>query len=347
MNFSFKKDHIKWVAAFVAAFAFGGATGWLVNDIFQPENAEKVQHTQEIPPLVRMKAGLEHKGIHPQPELGTAMTQNTVSETVAVLNQMQKDIQQDVSYTAVAGNEPRWQKNAKPVLLKDGFAKVAIVIDDVGVVRDRSEDVVRHLPNAITLSFLPYGEATEELSKEAFERGHEVMIHLPMQPKAHEDGYIGNPGPNALFTTLGLEEVRRLTDENFKDLAAISVGVNNHMGSAFTEWKEGMEVVLEEVAKEHLMFMDSVTTPDSEVSNAAEGKDIPLLKRDIFLDDAIDKKIISKMLEKVERVAKAQGSVIVIGHPHPETTAVLKEWLGTLEEKRLQLVPITTLIEGK
>ena len=264
------------------------------------------------------------------------MSQDVVNETVNTLGEVEAERLADL---------PPWQRYAKPVPLKEGYGAIAIVIDDVGVVRERSEAVVRDLPNEITLSFLPYGDSTAELSLEAFEKGHEIMIHVPMQPKAHADGYVADPGPNALITSLSLDEVRKRTEQHMESLLSLSVGVNNHMGSAFTEWYEGMNTVLDAVAAENLMFMDSVTTSKSQVMAAGKGKGIPLLRRDIFLDHSQKKEDIRAALAKVEAVAKAQGSVIAIGHPHPETIEVLAEWVNTLDEKKLQLIPISMLIK--
>lgn len=330
----------KWVAAFAATFALGSLLGWFSHQyIFnKPQPSEKAQLSMSSEMTTSPRIPLENTDVRP-------LSQATLTETLDTLSKTKQQKTSDTIKPQWPEDAPRWQRNSKPVELKKDHKYIAIVIDDVGVVRRNSEAVVRELPNEVTLAFLPYGESTPHLSKEAFNAGHEIMVHMPMQPKAHADGYVADPGPDALYRTLSFEEITNRARKHTYNLKEISVGANNHMGSSFTEWQEGMEKVLMHIAEEKLMFMDSITTAQSRVFDAAHGKNLPLLKRDVFLDHSIDKNDIRKALEKAERVAKKQGYAIAIGHPHPETTGVLKEWIATLEQKQIQLVPITTLIQ--
>ena len=75
---------------------------------------------------------------------------------------------------------------------------IAIVIDDCGVDELRTRGAMA-LPAAMTLAFLPYPGASSSLSHQAHMAGHEIIVHLPMEPKGAE-----NPGPMAL--TDGLSE---------------------------------------------------------------------------------------------------------------------------------------------
>lgn len=266
-----------------------------------------------------------------------SMTQAEVSATIDVLNTIE-----------VIETKPlkHWQTVSKAKPLKPGKSYIAIVIDDVGVVHDRSLRSIENLPPEVTLAFLPYGEATASLSKKAFEMGHEIMVHLPMQPKLSADGKVVNPGEGALYTNLSLPEISSLVTKNITDLAPIAVGVNNHMGSSFTEWYEGLDAVFKVLETHELMFLDSVTTAKSAASKAVQQYDIPFLKRDVFLDHIIEKTKIREALEKSVRIAKKRGSAIAIGHPHTETTDAIMLWAKTLEARNIQLVPITALIKG-
>ncbi len=69
---------------------------------------------------------------------------------------------------------------------------IAIVIDDLGadVVHTRR---AMELPRAVALAFLPYPAQTPSLAREAGRAGHEILVHVPMQPLGSED-----PGPMTL-----------------------------------------------------------------------------------------------------------------------------------------------------
>ena len=243
--------------------------------------------------------------------------------------------------------KPRWQRHAKPIVLKEGYSYVAIVLDDIGVVPDRSRMAVENLPAEISLAFLPYGSATSKLVPEAYARGHEVIVHMPMEPHRHTNGYQADPGPDALFTHLSADDIRQRTQKNIDSMKQYAVGVNNHMGSAFTAWEEGMRTVLDVVAQEELFFMDSLTSPNSVVKQAASEFKMPLLVRHVFLDHVKNEQEILNYLDKTVRVAKARGKAIAIGHPHAETLSALDKWLPTLEENKIQLIPITAMIDER
>lgn len=351
----FFKKHIKsaklatlLLIAFFSGVLFSGIifTFWVHPSLFYKKQTPEIE-------IARLKAAYtEHKpSIHKTPTMIDRvehLSQKTLEETLSTLkkepsyNKENKTIHKIKEWSADA---PKWQKNGHPTSFKEGYTPIAIVIDDVGVVRQASIDTVKNLPKEITLSFLPYGESTQKLSHLAYKMGHEIMIHLPMEPLPSASGYVADPGPNALFTYMSAQEIEEKTQKNINTLKDIAVGVNNHMGSAFTEWEEGLNHVMRIIEDENLMFMDSVTTAQTKVAQSIQNKDIPFLKRHVFLDHSQNKEDIKAALEKTVRIAKKQGSAIAIGHPHPETLEVLKEWIPSLEEKHIQLIPITTLIQ--
>lgn len=78
--------------------------------------------------------------------------------------------------------------------------KIAIVIDDMGPDMKSGEKAIL-LPAPITLSFLPYAVRAREQAKEARERGHEVLLHMPMEPMGNE-----TPGQGALTVDMSIRK---------------------------------------------------------------------------------------------------------------------------------------------
>lgn len=238
---------------------------------------------------------------------------------------------------------PRYVVNASPIDVPADLPKIAIVIDDMGGVASLSEQAL-NLPAGVTLSFLPYGDSTLTQAFKARVLGHEVMIHLPMEPQPRTEEPPANPGPDALYVTDTPADIARKLNTNFKFLAAMSVGVNNHMGSRFTENVAGMRQVLERVQEERMFFLDSLTTAHSGVTTAATGLTLPILVRNIFLDHYLEQAQVEAQLAQVEEHARTHGQVIAIGHPHPVTVKALQEWAPTLAAKGLALAPISHLL---
>lgn len=82
---------------------------------------------------------------------------------------------------------------------------------------------------------------------------------------------------------------------------------------------------------EGFVFVDSRTTPASKASAIAKKYSQPYIVRDVFLDDLNSQQAIRKELEKAVSIAQRRGIAIAIGHPRPNTIAVLKSSKKLLE----------------
>lgn len=235
------------------------------------------------------------------------------------------------------GGQP-WRRNA--VAFRDDGKRplIAIVIDDMGLDRARSSKVVA-LATPLTLSWLPYARDLREQAGAARARGHELMIHVPMEPTSPTQ----DPGPGALLLRLGRADLQQ------RLLAALQsfdgyVGINNHMGSRFTAERPGMELVLQTVKDRGLLFLDSRTSPDSVGDQIAQEKAIPSAVRHVFLDDVDSIDNVRAQLLETERLARRQGFAIAIGHPHDNTILGLSQWIPTLPDKGIALAPLTAIV---
>jgi uncharacterized protein len=125
------------------------------------------------------------------------------------------------------------------------------------------------------------------------------------------------------------------------------VGVNNHMGSRFTAHRPGMETALREIKARGLMFLDSRTTAQSVGDQLAHELGVPSIVRHVFLDDEDTLDAVRRKLAETEAVARRQGFVVAIGHPHESTLQALAEWLPTLSAKGLALAPATAVLRKR
>lgn len=240
---------------------------------------------------------------------------------------------------APGGSDAPWIKNAVPFdLAKAKGPLIAIVIDDVGVDIKRSAKVIA-MPAPVTLTILPYAREVAHQAQEARAAGHEILVHVPMEPmSSHAD-----PGPSALLVRLGPDEIlRRLR----ADLSAFSgyVGINNHEGSRFTSDAAAMRPVIDEVRRRGLMFLDSKTIASSVGWSIARAEHVPTISRDVFLDDTATLPAVERALADTERVARRQGYAIAIGHPKDPTIEALNAWFPEARARGFTLVPLTALV---
>jgi len=221
-----------------------------------------------------------------------------------------------------------------------GPARVVVVIDDMGLDRRRSDRVVA-LPGPLTLAWLPYAGNLVEQTAAARARGHQLIMHVPMQPDGPAD-----PGPNALLTGLDAAEIRRRLALNLSAFPGF-VAINNHMGSRFTADSDGMAVVLAELAARGLFFLDSRTTARTVAPDLAPGLGVPLLSRDVFLDHEMTPTAVALALTRLEALARRQGTAIAIGHPHDVTIQALARWLPRLRERGFELIPLSAALAAR
>jgi len=232
---------------------------------------------------------------------------------------------------------PAWMLAAVPVPVPRDRPMVAIIIDDLAVDQARSRRAIE-LPGPLTMAFLPYGSNLEALVATARDRGHEIMVHLPMEPIDPE----ADPGPHALLNGLEADEIRARLALN---LTAVDgyVGINNHMGSRFSAWEPGMRPVMEEIRRRGLIYVDSLTTPETVAKDLARSLDVPYLARDVFLDYDRQAETVTRQLQQLERIAMARGYAIGIAHPYDATIDVMKAWLETAEERGFAVVPVSAI----
>jgi len=233
---------------------------------------------------------------------------------------------------------PAWRKYARNMADIPPGPQIAIVIDDAGIDRRRTAQAI-NLPGPLTIAFLTYAGALEKQTKAARQAGHEIMVHMPMQPMNADV----DPGPNVLTNSLSPEETLKRIVWGLDRLQGY-VGVNNHMGSRFTEYAGGMEILLKELKRRGLLFLDSRTSTKSVGAGIALAIDLPFAERNVFLDNVPEVAAVNKQLKLLESVAKRQGYAIAIGHPRDATIFALSQWLAVIAEKGLVQVPISAIV---
>lgn len=222
--------------------------------------------------------------------------------------------------------------------------RVAIVLDDWGY---NSTDVpyLLEIKNPLTIAILPNLRYSKQIAEEARKNGYQVILHLPLESKGNEI-----PEKDTLYCAMNKDEITRRLKLILKSIPEIS-GVNNHQGSRATEDAKMMRIVLSELKKEKLFFLDSFTTHKSVCSRLAKTIEIRYAKRDIFLDTPHFKlkeeelyAYIQEQLYKLGEIARHRGYAIGIGHDRRITLSVLRDVMPQLEKKGIRFVFLSELV---
>jgi len=217
--------------------------------------------------------------------------------------------------------------------------KAAFIIDDLGYETEVAKKMME-LEYPIALSILPFLQYSEFTAEEGEKNNKEIMLHLPME--ANNNGT--DPGPGAIKSDMSEEEIRQAVRDCIFNFPYI-IGVNNHMGSKITEDREIMEIVLEEIKKYNLFFIDSVTTKDSIAYEVAREMEIKSAVRTVFLDNENDMDYIKGQILEVQETALREGEAIAIGHSRINTFYVLKRMIPELIKAGIEIVPVSELVK--
>ncbi|MCW3473741.1 divergent polysaccharide deacetylase family protein [Limobrevibacterium gyesilva] len=235
---------------------------------------------------------------------------------------------------------PAWQRFAVQAPSADGKPTIAFMFDDMGLNRPQSERAAA-LPGPLTLSWMPYAQKLSEQVANGAARGHETMLHMPMEPLGRT-----NPGPNALRTWLppetNLAYLRAALDS-----VPGAIGLNQHEGSVASLSVPLMDLVMGELKDRGLIFVDSLTIPHSVALNRAQAAGIPAVPRDVFLDNSPDPASIRAQIAQVEAVARRYGHAIAIGHPRQNTIDVLAQYLPTVQARGFVLWPVSATVAAQ
>lgn len=213
---------------------------------------------------------------------------------------------------------------------------LAVIIDDVGLDPAAAGRLIA-LDLPLTLSILPYAETAPQVAQAARAGGKDVFLHLPMEPAGLDD-----PGPLALTRHHSGAALVQRVQWALSRVPGAS-GFNNHMGSGLTADPEAMDALFAPLAGQDLIFVDSLTSPESVAwSRAAEAR-LFAVKRDVFLDHDRDPDAVSAAIGAALSAAAGQGFAIAIGHPHPVTLEALEDLRARADAAGVRLVTISEI----
>lgn len=218
-------------------------------------------------------------------------------------------------------------------------AEMAIIIDDFGYSAE-AIPAFSQISQPLTFSVLPYRPYSNEAASNALSKGHQVMLHLPMEP---------------LVTTHDTEPVvisASMTDKQINDalvnaLAAIpgAVGINNHQGSKATADQRVVRTVMTVIKPRSLFFVDSRTNAKSVAAATAKQFGIRTAENNLFIDNDPDINAIKARLRQAIEMARRQKKIIIIGHARLSTAAALRDMLPEIQRQGIKLVFASQLVK--
>jgi len=169
--------------------------------------------------------------------------------------------------------------------------------------------------------------------------GHEIVMQVPLEPFDYPHV---NPGRNTLTTESS-------ADENLKNLhwslSRITnyTGIMNYMGAQFTADPEAMGVLMAELGKRGLMYLDDGSSARSLAPELALKSGVPVAASDTTIDAVQNRGEILKKLDQLERTARAKGSAVGTGTAFDITVETVAAWANEAKARGIEIVPISAV----
>jgi len=220
--------------------------------------------------------------------------------------------------------------------------RISIIVDDVGLSKKYVDQLVELSPN-ITFAIMPKRPHSIYAAKKAGEYGIDVILHQPMEPKASSGYNADDAGEGVLMVGQPKDLIIAQLNANLASVPNV-IGVNNHMGSKFTENEELMRLVMLNLKNKGLFWVDSLTTPKSMGYSLAKEEGVKVARRDVFLDNKKKgKSYVVSQLKKLISKAEKNGYAIGICHPYPQTIQALAEEIPKFNGK-IEITPVKSLL---
>jgi len=218
-------------------------------------------------------------------------------------------------------------------------ARVAIVIGGLGLSQTGTQTAIGKLPPEITLGFAPQGNSLGRWMQAARREGHEIVMQVPLEPFDFPNV---NPGRNTLTVEAGADEILknlRWTLSRTTNYTAVM----NYMGARFSTNPEAMGVMMAELGKRGIGYVDDGTSARSLAPETALKNGVPFAAGDAIIDGVQDRGAILDKLDELERTARAKGFAVGTGNAFDITVDAVASWASEARKRGIEIVPISAV----
>jgi polysaccharide deacetylase 2 family uncharacterized protein YibQ len=199
---------------------------------------------------------------------------------------------------------------------KNTLPKLVIIVDDMSFKSQLRE--IEKLDMVLNLSFLPPTKVHPNSGTLAHTQPN-YMVHLPLEALSY-----ANQEDNTIEVGFSEERIEEIVS-SIREKFPVAKFVNNHTGSKFTADRDAMRKLIKVLDRYDFQFVDSRTTPNTEVKAVMREFNYDYIRRNIFLDNISDVEYIKNQINKAINMAKKRGFAIAICHPKRATFSALRE----------------------
>jgi polysaccharide deacetylase 2 family uncharacterized protein YibQ len=221
-----------------------------------------------------------------------------------------------------------------------GRPRIAIVITGLGLSASNTQAAINNLPPGVTLAFAPYLADVQNWVSLARQKGHEVLLQVPMEPYDFPDS---DPGEHTLRVSVGEEANTRRLSWALTRFTGY-VGVTNMLGGRFLSEPGPIEPMMTFLMRRGLMFYDNGAASRSVSPMVAERLGAPFAQATNTIDSIQASMEIDHRLADLEAEARAHGKAVGTGFRYPVTMERVTLWARGLPSRGFVLAPISAIV---
>jgi uncharacterized protein len=230
------------------------------------------------------------------------------------------------------------QETSSIVDVKNSENYIAIIVGGLGLSTSETQNVLS-LPIDVTMGFSPYALDMAKFADTAYNNGYEVMINLPLEPVEYPDD---DPGELALLSHLPVEENKKRINFIISQFLKCK-GLYSVESQKFTRSIENDKMLLNTLKDQQKIFVFTNDTGSTVLQQIAQQTNYNLITNDSIIDQVASTDAINENLQNLEKLAKQNGYAVGYANPYPITVDILKNWIPSLKEKNIKLVPISKI----
>lgn len=218
-------------------------------------------------------------------------------------------------------------------------SQIAIAVSGLGQSERLTEAAVA-LPPEVTLSFSPYGKLTRDWAQAARGAGHELLLDLPMQTHRYP---AVDPGPYGLL----VEQTPEEADTRFLATLASArgyIGLLTPYDDVLSQNETGIAATVARLHARGLMMLNTYAQPTEAMFQLSQRSGVPILHAQILIDRKPDETSIKNQLARAEDISKQYEKLLIVTQASPLALRLLDEWLASLPQKRIAIVPVSSLL---
>lgn len=270
----------------------------------------------------------------------------TITPSANALPEVKESLSENSEYgilPAIAADGMRaWKYYVRDKDYSKGTPAIALIVTGLGQNRLVTENALK-LPEEVSLSFSPYSRDTMGWGKASRMSGHETLIDLPLEPSNYP---VTDPGPKGLLVEKGAKENEKRLEWIMSRYPG-SMGLLAPQNEQFSSDIESYKVLMQSVANRGLLMVLAAPPRKNETRALVEASATPLLVADLLIDEELSVSAIQTRLTALEALARKRGYAVGIIQPYPISVDQLRQWIETLKEKDIMLVPVSAIAKEK